>query len=161
MCLSMLAACSSGGSSEQPMQGSNSVEMEPTETAPAETKPVETVPLGEPIGTFTYTYESGVVTISGTGILDNYAMDERGAVKDVVKDVIEGEAEVQVVLEPGVTMIWDGVFSGCSNMTSITIPEGVTIIGDNAFECCYALTSVTIPWGVTEIGDGVFTKCIS
>ena len=44
-------------------------------------------------------------------------------------------------------------YSGCSELTSVTIPEGVTSIGDMAFESCKSLTSVTIPNSVTCIGE--------
>ena len=50
-------------------------------------------------------------------------------------------------------------FSGCSGLTSLTIPSGVTSIGDWAFEGCSGLTSLTIPSGVTSIGDRAFEGC--
>jgi hypothetical protein len=35
----------------------------------------------------------------------------------------------------------------------------VTSIGNGAFSGCTGLTSVTIPSGVTSIGEGTFYKC--
>ncbi len=58
-----------------------------------------------------------------------------------------------------VTCIGDSAFSGCTNMTSVTIPTGVTGIDDSAFRGCCGLTSVTIPASVTTIGDGAFDGC--
>ena len=58
-----------------------------------------------------------------------------------------------------VTSIGAGAFSGCSNLTSVTIPEGVINIGGGAFSGCSGLTSVTIPEGVTSIGDYAFRGC--
>ncbi len=58
-----------------------------------------------------------------------------------------------------VTSIDDGAFSGCSGLTSVTIPDGVTSIGDCAFRNCSGLTSVTIPDAVTSIGGGAFSGC--
>ena len=52
-------------------------------------------------------------------------------------------------------------FSGCSGLTSITIPNSVTSIGNFAFENCSGLTSVTIPNSVTSIGDYAFSECTS
>ena len=44
-------------------------------------------------------------------------------------------------------------FSGCTGLTSVTIPESVTSIGNSAFYNCSSLASVTIPDSVTSIGD--------
>ena len=52
-------------------------------------------------------------------------------------------------------------FSGCSSLTSITIPEGVTSIGANAFDSCRSLTSITLPSTLTSIGDSAFEGCSS
>ena len=52
-------------------------------------------------------------------------------------------------------------FSGCSNLTSITIPDSVTIIGSNAFDGCNSLTSITIPSTVTTIDYRTFYGCRS
>lgn len=52
-------------------------------------------------------------------------------------------------------------FSGCSNLTSVTIPDGITSIGDNAFSECNSLTSITIPEGVKSIGRRAFEQCSS
>jgi hypothetical protein len=79
----------------------------------------------------------------------------------------------------------DGAFTGCKNLTSVTIPSSVTSIGyilfqhcsnltkveikgnsltsigDHAFDNCTSLTSVTILDSVTSIGDYAFFKCIN
>ena len=58
-----------------------------------------------------------------------------------------------------VTAIGSSAFSGCNELTSITIPEGVTTIGSYAFYNCSGLTSVTISDGVTSIGNHAFLCC--
>jgi len=65
-----------------------------------------------------------------------------------------------VIIPDGVTKISATVFSGRSNLTSITIPSSVTSIGDSAFSDCVGLTSVTIPSSVTNIGSSAFSGCI-
>ena len=58
-----------------------------------------------------------------------------------------------------VTSIDKTAFTGCSGLTSVTIPKSVTSIGSSAFFGCKGLTSVTIPENVTSIGTGAFTNC--
>ncbi len=60
-----------------------------------------------------------------------------------------------------VTQIGMGAFSGCSGLTSISIPEGVTVISLNAFSGCENLASVSFPNGLKEIWDSAFCECIS
>jgi len=58
-----------------------------------------------------------------------------------------------------VTGIGDSAFSGCSSLTTITLPNSITKIGDYVFEGCTGLTSITIPKSVTSIGWCTFRNC--
>ena len=64
-----------------------------------------------------------------------------------------------ITIPSGVTSIGSGAFSGCSSLTSITIPDSVTSIGKEAFSYCSGLTSITIPSSVTKIGSSAFFGC--
>lgn len=50
-------------------------------------------------------------------------------------------------------------FSGCSDLSSVTIPSSVKFIGDNTFSGCSGLTSIDIPNSVTSIGAYAFSGC--
>lgn len=58
-----------------------------------------------------------------------------------------------------VTAIGEYAFTGCINLTSITIPNSVTSIERGAFSWCTGLTSIEIPNGVTSIGHNAFSEC--
>ena len=64
-----------------------------------------------------------------------------------------------ITIPNSVTEIGSSAFSGCSGLTSITIPKSVTVIGFSAFYGCLSLTSVTIPKSVTVIGSSAFIGC--
>ena len=65
-----------------------------------------------------------------------------------------------LTITEGVTSIGDGAFSGCT-LTSVTIPNTVTTIGQYAFSFCANLTSISIPDSVTSIGQDAFSSCTS
>lgn len=51
----------------------------------------------------------------------------------------------------GVTVIPNGCFSTCRNLTNITLPDSLNTIKGNAFKYCKNLTEITIPISVTSI----------
>ena len=57
------------------------------------------------------------------------------------------------------TSIGNSAFSGCNDLSLITISNSVTSIGEQAFYNCNSLTSITFPNSVTSIGNGAFSGC--
>ena len=62
-------------------------------------------------------------------------------------------------IEDGTKGIAAGAFSGCTGLTSVSIPASVTSIGTQTFYGCSGLTSVSIGDGVKSIGTGAFYIC--
>ena len=77
---------------------------------------------------------NGVLTISGTGNMPNYSSTSQPWYK-------YRESIKQVKIGDGITGIGDYAFSGCTNLTSVTIPGNVTSIGDYAFSNCNSLVA--------------------
>ena len=99
----------------------------------------------------------GTLTISGTGAMANYNIDDDYA----IRAPWYGSLVKTVIIKNGVTSIGDYAFHNSRYLTSVTISASVTSIGNHAFHNCPSLTSVTIPASVTSIGISVFNGCES
>ena len=126
----------------------------------------------------TWTLTDGVLTISGSGDMEDYNTyppnaapwcDLREQITSVVVcDGVAGIGEyaffecsnlTSVTLAESVTSIGEGTFCGCESLTSITLPDSVSFIGENAFGTCRSLTSVNIPASLKSIEGGTFQNC--
>ncbi|MCI8917694.1 MAG: leucine-rich repeat protein [Eubacterium sp.] len=67
----------------------------------------------------------------------------------------------RVSISPNVTRIDDYTFGGCSMLREIEIPESVSVLGEGSFSGCTSLESIILPAGITEIGVGAFILCNS
>ena len=105
----------------------------------------------------TWVLENSVLTISGTGKMDDYDFDAfHGRSQPWGMYIYQIKS---VVIEDGVTSIGDNAFKDCSNLTKVTVPGSVESIGTGAFYDCTALTDVSIANGVKSIGDHAFKGC--
>lgn len=94
----------------------------------------------------------GVLTISGTGTMDN---------NDILDSsphvwVNHRESITKVVIEEGVTSIGNFAFRWCKNITEFSLPDSLTSIGQGAFAFCEKITSIRIPANVEWIGKYAF-----
>ena len=103
----------------------------------------------------TWKLENGVLTISGTGAIEDYdGLTASSAHWSGSQDEIQ-----RIVINPGITRIGNYAFWG-TNAVSVSIPSSVTSIGIGAFEFNhFYLASVNIPDSVTYIGPGAFSHC--
>ena len=125
---------------------------------------------------------TGVMTISGSGAMNNYDYNRRSDTTTTPWDSKRKEI-TKAVIEGGVTSIGDNAFSGCANLESVDLSgapnlktigssfydctkldgvmlyEGLEKIGGSAFNHCTSLGSIHIPSTVTEIGSWCFEDC--
>ena len=105
--------------------------------------------------TATFDEETGVLTISGTGNMENWEYENKAPWYEIRESIKE------VIIEEGITSIGDYAFAICTSLTSVEIPEGVTSIGICAFGGCTSLTSIEIPDSVINIKNYAFCFCAS
>ena len=96
--------------------------------------------------------DDGVLTISGTGDMADYTLEEKAPWYDRKDDI------VSVNIESGVTSIGEYAFYECTNITNIELPEDVAIIEAEAFSDCGSLTSITFDGSAPEFGEDSFSN---
>ena len=123
------------------------------QNAPLRLRPAVTASAAASSGTCgencKWSIKDGTLTISGTGEMTDYTLDERP---------FSGLSFTKAVVADGVTSIGDYTFMRCFGVESIAIADSVTSFGDQAFYQCTALTDLTIPESVTDIGLDVFNE---
>ncbi|MBE7075185.1 MAG: leucine-rich repeat domain-containing protein [Clostridiales bacterium] len=77
--------------------------------------------------------------------------------KFIAPSAFSGCSNLSEITIPGsVNKIETSVFSGCTALKSVTICEGVKSIGYSAFSGCTALTNLSIPSSVISVGSSAF-----
>ena len=146
---------------------------------PAHAEEIVSGTCGENL-TWTFDSETGTLTISGTGSMDNYTYSGDAPWFKGNEPVYQ--SITTVVMEDGVASVGEFAFNGCKNLTrvelgrdvktiglaafemcgnlkQVSLPEGLEIIGSYAFDYCESLTTISIPNTVAEIGEYAFQCC--
>jgi hypothetical protein len=114
------------------------------------------------IGDLTWELKDGTLTISGQGVMPNFASyyfeNYNGGPWG---QKISGPPLkiMSIIINEGVTNIGDNAFRNLKNVVSVSLPSTLTNIGSSAFNNCNSLISVVIPDGVVNIGGRAFENC--
>ena len=120
--------------------------------------------------------QNGVLTISGSGVIQSYDFTNRpswegersGQITAIhIESGITGIGDyafyktpaLDVYIPDTVTHIGNSAFRQSPNIVGITIPGRVESIGDDAFYYCTSLTSVSTFEGLKSIGERAFQNC--
>ena len=107
------------------------------------------------------------VTINSSARIESYAFSGCKNLKtvelkgnDIAEGIFEGCTKLtSVSLPASLTVIPNYLFSGCSALQSITLPSMTTKISMYAFKNCTSLSSITIPDTVSTIDYDAFSGC--
>lgn len=101
----------------------------------------------------TWSLEGGVLTLSGSGVMNDYGEFAPAPWND------HAESIRAVVVEQGVENVGNFAFFMLDKLTSVTLPDSVRKIGSWAFYGCEALRLLDLGKGVQEIDRSAFERC--
>lgn len=132
---------------------------EPEETEPEETIPETTEPDNTISGTcgenLTWVLADGVLTISGSGAMENYS-DSSSAPWYPYREQIH-----TLEIQEGVTTVGYFAFCDYPNLVTATLAQSVIRIESNAFRYCTALKNLELPPNLEQIHSWAFMDCVS
>ncbi len=116
----------------------------------------ETVEAGGACGnTVTWDLTGGVLTISGTGDMQDFSnYSDSGWYKD-------RKSIGTIIVSEGITSLGDYAFYGCSNVKEVKLPSTLNDLGRISFAQCSSLKKIDIPDLVTVIPYAAFAECTS
>ena len=100
-----------------------------------------------------FNIESSILTISGTGDMYSYTLENMAPWSDSMSNI------GSIIIESGVTSIGDLAFYSLTIVEYIEIPNTVTKIGNYAFYGIDLISTINIPSSVISIGSGAFDDC--
>lgn len=101
----------------------------------------------------TWTLENGVLTVSGSGSMDNYSEFSPAPWQDSA-DLIQ-----RVTVGEGVSNVGNMAFYHCANLTTVTLAGSVKTLGELAFAGCTSLRQIGLG-SVEVISRGCFYDCL-
>jgi hypothetical protein len=114
------------------------------------------IPGGAASGTcgenLTWTFADGVLTVSGTGEMENWLADEQPWWEF-------SDAITKVVIEDGVTGVGSSAFYTYYNLETVVLGKDVDTIGAFAFADCEKITEITLPESIRTVNMAAFQNC--
>ena len=105
----------------------------------------------------TWSYNNGVLTISGSGAMYDYPVYDTPGSSQCMPWYACKSSITAVNIAEGVTSIGACAFWGCSSLASVTTPSTISTIGFGAFTDCTRLQQATIKSGF--VGESAFIRC--
>lgn len=103
----------------------------------------------------TWTFEGGILTITGTGDMTDYDQNNMPPWYDFREKI------TSLSLPDGLTSIGELAFYDCTMLNSVTIPSSVTEVGQLAFCQCCSISIIKFNEGLVSIGRSAFELCES
>ena len=103
--------------------------------------------------TYSLNVSTGVLTLSGSGEMTDYAPDSPAPWTCLASTITE------ISFGADVTDIGDYALTGCTKLEYLYLPESIQSVGANSFEGCTGLVYLEIPDGVSFIGEEAFDGC--
>ena len=123
---------------------------EATETTEAVTEPVVSNTCGEGL---TWSYDKGVLTVSGVGAMYDY--EEGGAPWNQYREEI-----TTVIFTGGVTYVGANAFRDYDSLVAIDFGNAMHTIGERAFQSCGELTVIHLPASFKRFSKSCFEGCV-
>lgn len=101
----------------------------------------------------TWSLNAGVLTIQGTGDMDDYYNYDRAPWFEYRESITDVE------MSDGLTRIGENAFRSCTGLTEVVIPDSVTTVGEHIFYGCSNLRDVTLSANMNRISDYAFCDC--
>lgn len=101
----------------------------------------------------TWTLDGGILTISGTGDMVDFAEPHMAPWYPYRGEI------VRLSLPEGLTSIGDLAFFGCGALKTVVLPDSVTRVGEYAFAECTGLTILDLGSGVQAVEEAAFSDC--
>lgn len=103
----------------------------------------------------TWSFDSGKLTISGSGDMTDYTEWDLPPWYGFREDIL------WLSLPQGLTSVGDMAFYDCTSLTAVTIPSTVTDIGELAFCQNRSMTILSLGSSLVSIGRSAFEQCES